>query len=109
MEMEHVFAIDCQPRVPNPFVVVHLAARRARQLRRGDQPRLAVRSTNQTLMAIEEIAAGAVHVDELFAPLQLSKATEDVAENHMSDEMELLAGMSQQSRAEVPSYAGKEN
>lgn len=109
MEMEHVFAIDCQPHVPNPFVVVHLAARRARQLRRGDQPRLAVRSTNPALMAIEEIASGAVAVDELFTSLQLLGPDDDHPDSGANDELELLAGMSQQSRAEVPSYAGKEN
>ena len=109
MEMEHVFAIDCQTRVPNPFVVVHLAARRGRQLRRGDQPRLSVRSTNPALMAIEEIAGGAVAVDELFMPLQLSGPGDDQPDSSANDELELLAGMSQQSRAEVPSYAGKEN
>lgn len=109
MEMEHVFAIDCQPHVPNPFVVVHLAARRARQLRRGDQPRIAVRSTNSALMALEEIAGGAVGVDELFTPLQLSGSGDDQPDSSANDELKLLAGMSQQSRAEVPSYAGKED
>lgn len=72
MNTEHVFAIDCQPYVTNPFVLVHLAARRARVLRRGDQPRIAVRSSNSALMALEEIAGGAVAVDELLAPPQLS-------------------------------------
>jgi DNA-directed RNA polymerase subunit omega len=107
--MEHVFAIDCQPHVPNPFVVVHLAARRARQLRQGDQPRIAVRSTNPALMAIEEIAGGAVAVDELFTPPQLSGPDDDHPHSGANDELKLLAGMSQQPRAEVPSYAGKEN
>ena len=101
MEMEHVFAIDCQRHVPNPFLVVHLAARRARQLRRGDQPRIAVRSASDALMAIEEVAAGAVHVNELFSSLQISNAADDSAETSVPDEMELRAGMGRDRSASV--------
>jgi DNA-directed RNA polymerase subunit omega len=104
MNNEHVFAVDCLRHVPNPFVVVHLAARRARQLRRGDQTRIAVRSTNSARMALQEIAAGAVRVDELFAPLQISNAAKDSAENRMFDEMELLAGMSRDRSASLVAY-----
>lgn len=109
MDMEHVFAIDCQRHVSNPFVLVHLAARRARQLRQGDQPRIVVRSASPALMALEEIAGGAVQVDELFAPLQLPGPGDDQPDSGANDELELLAVMSQQPRGEVPSYAGKEN
>ena len=106
--MEHLFAVDCQRHIPNPFVVVHLASRRARQLRRGDRPRVATRSSTAHLMALEEIASGAVVVDELFEPLQLSGPADDQPDDETLDENELLARMAARPRPEVPAYAGKD-
>lgn len=106
--MNHVFAVDCQRQIPNPFVVVHLAARRARQLLRSDPPRVPTRSCAEHLIALEEIASGAVLVDELFAPLQLTRPDKDGPDKDHPDETELLAGLQQHRPAEVPAYAGKE-
>lgn len=106
--MEHIFAVDCLRHIPNPFVAVHLASRRARQLRRGDQQRIPTRSSTAHLMALEEIASGAVRVDELFEPLQLAGPTDDRPDEGSIDENELLAGLAGHSRSDVPAYAGKE-
>ncbi|HEY9012732.1 MAG TPA: DNA-directed RNA polymerase subunit omega [Devosia sp.] len=106
--MEHLFSVDCQRHIPNPFVVVHLASRRARQLRRGDRPRVATRCSTAHLMALEEIASGAVVLDELFEPLQLSGPAEDLPEDDTLDENELLARLAGHPRPEAPAYAGKE-
>lgn len=95
--MEHVFASDCHRVVPNPFVLVHVAARRARQLKRGAVARNGLKSGSMALLALSEIAAGAFAGDELHALMapQPAPASEDTPaiEGMINDETALLGGM----------------
>jgi DNA-directed RNA polymerase subunit omega len=47
-------------RVPNKYLMVMIAARRARELRSGQLPLVDVDSQNPVTIALEEIAAGRV-------------------------------------------------
>jgi DNA-directed RNA polymerase subunit omega len=50
-------------RVDNKYALVIGVAKRARQLKEGHLPMVDVASTNPVTVALEEIAAGKLHVD----------------------------------------------
>jgi DNA-directed RNA polymerase subunit omega len=62
-------------RVPNKYLLVMLAAKRARELRAGQLPLVDVDSQNPVTIALEEIAAGRIRpevpesVEAIFANL----------------------------------------
>jgi DNA-directed RNA polymerase subunit omega len=59
-------------RVPNKYLLVMLAAKRARELRAGQLPLVDVDSQNPVTVALEEIAAGRIKpefVEAIFANL----------------------------------------
>jgi DNA-directed RNA polymerase subunit omega len=61
--MARVTVEDCLEKVPNRFALSIVAAKRARQLRKGSERR--VRSSNRdAVTALREIAVGAVGVKE---------------------------------------------
>ena len=58
--MARITVEDCLEKVPNRFALIHLAAKRVRQLRKGVEP--LVRSDNSdNVIALREIAAGEVY------------------------------------------------
>jgi len=57
--MARVTIEDCLRRVPNRFALVHMAAKRVRQLQRG-APLLVPGNNKEIVMALREIAAGKV-------------------------------------------------
>ncbi len=58
--MARVTVEDCLREVPNRFSLVHLAAKRVRQLREGALPHLTSKN-KEVVVALREIASGAVH------------------------------------------------
>lgn len=58
--MARVTVEDCLKLVPNRFSLVHLAAKRVRQLREGVVPHLASKN-KEVVVALREIASGAVY------------------------------------------------
>jgi DNA-directed RNA polymerase subunit omega len=61
--MARVTVEDCLKRVPNRFLLVHVATKRVRQLLEGS-PRL-VRSSNEDVVtALREVSAGKVFIRE---------------------------------------------
>ena len=61
--MARVTVEDCLEKIPSRFALVVLAAKRARQLRKGSVRR--VRSSNRdAVTALREIAVGTVYVKE---------------------------------------------
>ena len=58
--MARVTVEDCLKRVDNRFGLIHLAAKRVRQLRKGNEP-LVVCKNKDIVVALREIAAGAVY------------------------------------------------
>ncbi len=55
--MARVTVEDCLDRVPNRFALVHLAARRARDLIKGDTPTVEHAKNKETVLALREVAA----------------------------------------------------
>jgi DNA-directed RNA polymerase subunit omega len=61
--MARITVEDCLDRVDNRFGLIHLAANRVRQLRKGAEP-LVVCKNRDTVVALREIAAGKVYQKE---------------------------------------------
>lgn len=57
--MARITVEDCLERVDNRFGLIHLAANRVRQLRKGAEP-LVVCKNRDTVVALREIASGKV-------------------------------------------------
>ncbi|MDR0549446.1 MAG: DNA-directed RNA polymerase subunit omega [Deltaproteobacteria bacterium] len=57
--MARVTIEDCLKMVENRFVLVHLAAERARQLKKGARP-LSVRNNKEVVLSLREIAEGLI-------------------------------------------------
>ncbi|HEY9073263.1 MAG TPA: DNA-directed RNA polymerase subunit omega [Desulfobaccales bacterium] len=72
--MARVTIEDCLQQVPTRFGLVHLAAKRVRQLYRG-APVLVRGDNKEIVMAMREIAAGKI-VPSKPLPLIISKASE---------------------------------
>lgn len=61
--MARVTVEDCLKRVSNRFALVHLAAKRLKQLREGSQP-LVTSKNKDVVLALREIAAGKVMLSD---------------------------------------------
>ncbi len=62
--MARITIEDCLKRIPNRFLLIHLATKRVRQLIEGN-PRLVKASGNENVVtALREIAAGKVFIKE---------------------------------------------
>ncbi len=61
--MARVTVEDCLKKVSNRFVLVHLAAKRLKQLREGSQP-LVTSKNKDVVLALREIAAGKVMLSD---------------------------------------------
>jgi DNA-directed RNA polymerase subunit omega len=57
--MARVTVEDCLEKVENRFVLVHLAAERARQLKKGAKP-LSHRRNKEVVLSLREIAEGKI-------------------------------------------------
>ena len=55
--MARITVEDCLKKVNNRFALIHLAAKRVRQLRKGAEPTL-LSKNKDVVMALREIAAG---------------------------------------------------
>lgn len=72
--MARVTIEDCLKRIPNRFLLVHLATKRVRQLNEG-APRLIKHSANEDVVtALREIAAGKVFIKQ--AETETEESTE---------------------------------
>jgi len=63
--MARITVEDCLARVDNRFKLVHLAARRVRQLRTGSKP-LSDRDNKDVVLALREIAGGDITMDNIY-------------------------------------------
>jgi len=61
--MARVTVEDCLKRVPNRFLLVHVATKRVRQLLEGS-PRLVKSNNENVVTALREISAGKVFISE---------------------------------------------
>jgi DNA-directed RNA polymerase subunit omega len=57
--MARITVEDCLKRVDNRFAIIHMAAKRVRQLRKGEEPKVICKNKD-IVTALREIAAGKV-------------------------------------------------
>ena len=62
--MARVTVEDCLQQVPNRFALVHLVAKRAKQLLKGSQPAITKVRNKYVVTALREVAKGAVRFDD---------------------------------------------
>ncbi len=62
--MARVTIEDCLEKVENRFALVHLAARRVRQIRSGS-PVMSDRDNKDVVLALREIASGAITTENI--------------------------------------------
>ena len=74
--MARVTVEDCKDRIENRFDVVLVAARRARQIYLGDEPKVDPENDKPTVIALREIAEGYVDIGVLAEPENLHVADE---------------------------------
>ena len=61
--MARITVEDCLERVPNRFELIHIAAKRVKQLAKGSKPLIAQPGNKAAVLALREIAAGFVFVE----------------------------------------------
>jgi len=83
--MARITVEDCLDRVDNRFGLIHLAANRVRQLRKGAEP-LVVCKNRDTVVALREIAAGKVYQQEIDAEKALAENPTDLLLETLSEE-----------------------
>ncbi|MBW2710122.1 MAG: DNA-directed RNA polymerase subunit omega [Deltaproteobacteria bacterium] len=82
--MARITVEDCLERVDNRFGLIHLAANRVRQLRKGAKP-LVVCKNRDTVVALREIAAGKVFQQDPVAKKALAEDTTDLLLETLSE------------------------
>jgi DNA-directed RNA polymerase subunit omega len=55
---------DCLKQIPNRFLLVHMAAKRVRQIREGSEYLVKTSQNEDVVMALREIAAGKVKLEQ---------------------------------------------
>lgn len=62
--MARVTIEDCLDKIPNRFMLVHMAAKRVRQIREGAEFLVKSSDNEDIVTALREIAAGKVYVNQ---------------------------------------------
>jgi DNA-directed RNA polymerase subunit omega len=106
--MARITVEDCLEKVDNRFGLIHLAAKRVRQLRKGAEP-LVVCKNKDIVVALREIAAGEVlqvkesdslPMPENGAELMLEESLSDVGAE--SDEIRVVEDSEKESKEDLP-------
>ncbi len=91
--MARVTVEDCLKNVKNRFELVIIAAKRARQLMRGKEPRVEWDNDKATVVALREIAEGHTDFDrqeevvaEIYEPTEKTEVVENKAVNPENEE-----------------------
>jgi DNA-directed RNA polymerase subunit omega len=75
--MARITVEDCLKKVNNRFALIHMAAKRVRQLRKGAEP-LVVSKNRDVVVSLREIAAGEVFKAENVEQNQLVEEKVDI-------------------------------
>ncbi|MCG6907767.1 MAG: DNA-directed RNA polymerase subunit omega [Desulfobacteraceae bacterium] len=62
--MARITIEDCMKRVPNRFLLVHMAAKRVRQIREGSEYLVSSPKNEDIVVSLREIAAGKVFIQK---------------------------------------------
>jgi DNA-directed RNA polymerase subunit omega len=85
--MARITIDDCLEKVDNRFTLVHLAARRVRQIQKGQKP-MVDRNNRNVVLALREIAAGLITIDNINAYDHVEPAESGSAMDFTFDEIE---------------------
>ena len=96
--MARITVEDCLEKVSNRFALIHLAAKRVRQLRKGVEP-LVIADNTDTVIALREIAAGKVFMAKM--PAQ-TEPVEEATETEMQTPSEEIDDLEKVSMAQTP-------
>ena len=61
--MARITVEDCLEKVPNRFELIHVAAKRVKQIAKGSRPLISQPGNKAAVLALREIAAGMVAVE----------------------------------------------
>lgn len=89
--MARVTVEDCLEKVPNRFALVHLAARRAKQILKGSNP-MVDDDNKEAVLALREVAAG-------FVDFATNDSISRLAEQELSDITSMNSDVKLQSMA----------
>jgi DNA-directed RNA polymerase subunit omega len=76
IEVARITVEDCLDQVTSRFLLVHMAARRVRQLRDGAEPLVNAPKNEYTVVALREIAAGKIVVAPKEPDVDLPEETD---------------------------------
>ncbi|MFP4347858.1 MAG: DNA-directed RNA polymerase subunit omega, partial [Desulfococcaceae bacterium] len=85
--MARITIEDCLNRVPNRFVLVHMVAKRVRQIREGSEYLVSSPKNEDIVVSLREIAAGKIYMKRrdlkprVISPVHPMKEMEPVIEN----------------------------
>lgn len=68
--MARITIEDCMKRVPNRFLLVHMAAKRVRQIREGSEYLVNSPKNEDIVVSLREIAAGKVFIQKESEPVE---------------------------------------
>jgi DNA-directed RNA polymerase subunit omega len=88
--MARITVEDCLKKVDNRFTLIHMAAKRVRQLRKGAEPTV-VSKNKDIVVSLREIVAGHVTKAEISAQDQLVEAETDLLPEAPDEEAEKKA------------------
>jgi DNA-directed RNA polymerase subunit omega len=88
--MARITVEDCLKKVDNRFTLIHMAAKRVRQLRKGAEPTV-VSKNKDIVVSLREIVAGHVTKAEKSAQDQLVEAETDLLPEAPDEEAEKKA------------------
>ena len=83
--MARITVEDCLAQLDNRFALIHLAAKRVRQLRRGAEP-LVICKNKDVVLSLREIAAGHVFKGEPDAESLLIENKNGLSPEELSEE-----------------------
>jgi DNA-directed RNA polymerase subunit omega len=83
--MARITVEDCLQKVNNRFALIHMAAKRVRQLRKGIDPTV-ITKNRDVVTALREIAAGTVHKAEPIDETDPSEEEKDESLLEVKDE-----------------------
>jgi DNA-directed RNA polymerase subunit omega len=77
--MARITVEDCLNKVNNRFTIIHMAARRVRQLRKGAEPTVSAKNKD-VVVALREIAAGNIIISKGIE-IDISKDNSDLSKD----------------------------
>ena len=98
--MARITVEDCLKKVNNRFALIHMAAKRVRQLRKGAEPTI-VSKNRDVVISLREIAAGNVFKGEAVEQKILIEDSEHIPDGGLVEEPDEDAENSPDTEAEM--------